>query len=63
MTDYEKIRLILALAKEAYANGEITLREYTIIVEDLDAFFLNVQKQIEEEEIRKLINKYIANLS
>ena len=63
MTDYEKIRLILALAKEAYNKGEITLQIYTDIVKDLDTFFLKVQKQIEEEEIRKIFNTYIANLS
>lgn len=63
MTDYEKIRLLLALAKEARAKGEITLQAYSNIVKDLDAFFLDVQKQIEEEEFRELFSKYIANLS
>lgn len=62
MTDYEKIRLMMAIAKDAYKKREITIEVYINIIEEIEADFLNIQKKIEEKEIRELLNKYIANL-
>ena len=62
MDEYEKIKVLLSAAKKAYANEEINSEEFLTLLEDIEAYFLSVQKKIEEEEVRKILNKYIANL-
>ena len=62
MDEYEKIKVLLSAAKQAYANEEINPEEFLELLEEIEAYFLRVQKKIEEEEVRKILNKYIANL-
>ena len=62
MDEYEKIKVLLSAAKKAYANEEINSEEFLMLLEDIEAYFLSVQKKIEEEEVRKILNKFVANL-
>ncbi len=62
MDEYEKIKVLLSAAKQTYANGEINPEEFLALLEDIEACFLSVQKKNEEEDVRRILNKYIANL-
>lgn len=62
MYAYKKIRLLLAGAEILYDKGKITPELYLSIVENIEAYFLSVQKKIQEESIKEILDNYIATL-
>lgn len=62
MYTYKKIRVLLAGAEKLYNKGKITPEMYLNIVENIEEYFLSVQKKIQEESVKEILDSYIATL-
>lgn len=62
MHEYEKIRLMLSAAEQLYDDGEISREECLVLLEEIQVYFKSVQKKIQEEEIKEILNKYLTDL-
>jgi hypothetical protein len=60
---YEKIKIMLSAAKESYNKGEITSEMYLSLVENIEKDFLALKKEIDDENARRMLNKYISKIS
>ena len=59
MREYEEIKLMLSAAEQLYATGKISREKCLALIEEIEDYFISIQKKIQEEEIREILNKYI----
>lgn len=63
INEYEIIKMLLSSVRKSYEEGKMTPESYLETIESIEKDFLTLKRENREEDIRKILNKYITDLS
>ena len=59
---YKKIKMLLNHVEELYEKDEINTETYIAVIENIEKDYINIKKEINEENAKAILNDYISKL-
>lgn len=63
LNKFAKIKLMLKMAKQAYFDKALTKSEYLLLIDSIEADYMQIVNQLEYREASDLLESYILKLS